>query len=208
MSMDQHPDLATAPPAWTKSPTVLTTARTSALPSPTCNHAAIQPGGGSELDQFLPAPRWHHNKRRVRARGIGMMDRTGEGVVRVALQVHLLADALVRPRPVERHGEAVARRRLALRDAAVAERGPSPEAGAEVGVPEDAAAVLRLQRLRQALHACKIEIKKITLLKFPFIQLIQNYYESLTTALMIKAMFVPLILAAISRCFDLLSKPS
>ena len=87
------------------------------------------------------------------------MDRTGEGVVRVALQVHLLADALVRPRPVERHGEAVARRRLALRDAAVAERGPSPEAGAEVGVPEDAAAVLRLQRLRQALHACKIEIK-------------------------------------------------
>jgi hypothetical protein len=110
------------------------------------------------------------------------MDRTGEGVVRVALQVHLLADALVRPRPVEHNGEAVARRRLALRDAAVAERGPAPEAGAEVGVPEDAAAVLRLQRLRQALHACKIEKKNP--IKFPFIQLIQNYYESLATVRM------------------------
>ena len=76
--------------------------------------------------------------------------------MRVALQVHLLADALVRPRPVERDGEPVARRRLALRDAAVAKGGPAPEARAEVGVAEDAAAVLRLQRLRQALQHATI----------------------------------------------------
>ena len=88
------------------------------------------------------------------------MNRTGEGVVRVALQVHLLADALVRPRPVPRHGVPVAARRRAFLDDAVPERRPPLEAGAEVGVPDDATAVVRLQRLRQALHACKIEIKK------------------------------------------------
>jgi hypothetical protein len=72
--------------------------------------------------------------------------------VRVILQVHLLADALVRPGPVPRHAVAVAARRRAFLDGAVPERRPALEAGAEVGVPEDAAAVLRLQRLRQALR--------------------------------------------------------